>query len=91
MVARHLQQKKGYWYMVLSVVNEEGKRKNKWVATHLPVQGNKHRAEEMLFQARRQYVNSKESSGLLFSDYMRQWLDKMKTKVSPSTYASYKM
>lgn len=25
MIAGHLQQKKGYWYMVLSVVNEEGK------------------------------------------------------------------
>ena len=48
MVAGHLQQKKGYWYIVLNLYDTEGKRKSKWIATHLPVQGNKRRAEEML-------------------------------------------
>lgn len=37
MVAGHLQQKKGYWYMVLNLYDEQGKRKSKWIATHLPV------------------------------------------------------
>lgn len=83
MVAGHLQQKKGYWYMVLNLYDEQGRRKSKWIATHLPVQGNKHRAEEMLLQTRQQYADSRESSGLLFADYMLQWLEKMKPKVSP--------
>lgn len=90
MVAGHLQQKKGYWYMVLNLYDEQGKRKYKWIATHLPVQGNKRRAEEMLLQTRQQYADSRESSGLLFADYMLQWLEKMKPKVSPTTYHGYK-
>lgn len=72
MVAGHLQQKKGHWYIVLNLYDADGKRKPKWIATHLPVQGNKHRAEELLFQARYQYADSRESSGLLFADYMLQ-------------------
>ena len=90
MIAGHLQQKKGYWYMVLNLYDASGKRKPKWIATHLPVQGNKRWAEEMLFQARHQYADSEESSGELFSDYMLRWLAKMRGKVSPTTYRSYK-
>lgn len=90
MVAGHLQQKKGYWYVVLNLYDTEGKRKTKWIATHLPVQGNKRRAEELLLQTRQQYADSQESSGLLFADYMLQWLEKMKPKVSPTTYRGYK-
>lgn len=90
MVAGHLQEKKGYWYIVLNLYDENGKRKPKWIATHLPVQKNKRKAEELLFQARHQYADSRESSGLLFSDYMLQWLEKVKTKVAPTTYCSYK-
>lgn len=90
MVAGHLQQKKGYWYMVLNLCDAEGKRKSRWIATHLPVQGNRRRAEEMLFQVRQQYADSRESSGLLFADYMLQWLERMMSKVSPTTYHGYK-
>ena len=71
MVAGHLQQKKGYWYIVLNLYNEQGKRRTKWIATHLPVQGNKHREEELLLQTREQYADSRESIGLLFDDYMQ--------------------
>lgn len=90
MVAGHLQKKKGYWYMVLNLYDEAGKRKTKWIATHLPVQGNKHRAEEMLLQTRNQYADPQESSGLLFSDYMLQWLERVKPDLSPTTYHGYK-
>lgn len=90
MIAGHLQQKKGYWYIVLNLYDADGRRKPKWIATHLPVQGNKRRAEELLFQARHQYADSKACSELLFADYMFQWLEEMKVKVSPATYHSYK-
>ena len=89
MVAGHLQQKKGYWYMVLNLHDEAGRRKTKWIATHLPVPGNRKRAEEMLFQIRHQYADSGEDSGLLFADYMLQWLGTMRAKVSPTTYTGY--
>ena len=57
MVSGHLQQKKGNWYIVLNLHDETGKRAPKWIATHLTVQGNKRRAEEMLLQARQQYTD----------------------------------
>lgn len=90
MVAGHLQEKKGYWYIVLNLYDADGKRKPKWIATHLPVQGNKLRAEELLFQARYRYADSRESSGLLFADYMLQWLERMRDRVSPTTYHGYR-
>ena len=57
MVSGHLQLKKGNWYIVLNLHDETGKRAPKWIATHLPVQGNKRRAEEMLLQTRQQYTD----------------------------------
>ena len=47
MVAGHLQEKKGYFYMVLSYPDAAGKRKTKWFPTGLPVKGNKKKAEKM--------------------------------------------
>jgi len=47
MVAGHLQEKKGYFYMVLSYPDASGKRKTKWFPTGLPVKGNKKKAEKM--------------------------------------------
>ncbi len=90
MVAGHLQQKKGYWYIVLNLHDEQGRRKPKWIATHLPVGNSRRKAEELLFQARQQYADGREASGLLFADYMLQWLEKVRFQVSPTTYHSYK-
>lgn len=55
MVAGHLQEKKGFFYIVLNYKDEEGKRKSKWVATGLPVKGNKKRAESLLMDARKNF------------------------------------
>ena len=93
MVSGHLQQKKGNWYIILNLHDETGKRAPKWIATHLTVQGNKRRAEEMLLQARQQYTDiygKPGPSGPLFADYMLQWLARMKGKVCPTTYRNYK-
>ncbi len=51
MVAGHLQEKKGYFYIVLSYKDAGGKRKTKWMQTGLPVKGNKRKAEAMLAEA----------------------------------------
>lgn len=90
MVAGHLQQKKGYWYMVLNLYDGAGRRKPKWIATHLPVSGKRKRAEKLLFQARHQYEDSGDGSELLFAEYMLRWLEVMRAKVSPTTYTSYR-
>lgn len=48
MIAGHLQEKKGYFYAVLNYKDERNKRKTKWIATGLPVKGNKKRADAFL-------------------------------------------
>ena len=50
MVAGHLQEKKGLFYIVLSYQDVDHNRKTKWIPTNLPVKGNKKRAEQMLWE-----------------------------------------
>ena len=52
MVAGHLREKDGYYHIVLSYIDENGKRQTPSRSTKLPVKGNKKRAEAMLVQAR---------------------------------------
>ena len=73
MIAGHLTKKNGYWYMILQLRDDAGRPKQKWLATHLKVEGNKRRAEELLFAARREYTDladmQKRNNGIFFSDY----------------------
>ena len=55
MVAGHLQEKQGHFYMVLSYNDSLGKKRTKWKATGLPVKGNKKRAEAMLMEERQTF------------------------------------
>ena len=91
MVAGHLQEKKGYFYMVLNFTDEIGARKPKWISTGLPVKGNKRRAEAMLLEERQKYTCSSATpdDGTLFSDYLLYWLKLMETQVETVTYAGY--
>ena len=57
MISGSLTKKNGYWYMILRVRDESGKSKPKWLATHLRADGNKRKAEEMLWAARRDYTD----------------------------------
>ena len=41
MVAGHLQEKNGIYYVVLTYKTYDGKRKTKWQSTGLPTKGNK--------------------------------------------------
>jgi len=95
MVAGHLQEKKGLFYMVLSYKDCTGKRRTKWFPAGLPVKGNKKRAEAMLMEKRHSYVpedsieNSVIESQMLFADYLDQWLKIVKSTIKLITYASY--
>lgn len=101
LVSGHLAEKNGYYYIVLSLLNESGKRKPKWIATGLTVKGNKRRAENMLIQERLKH-DSKEvslpgaASGLtaspdmLFADYMLYWLRQIRPRVEVDTYEGYR-
>ena len=89
MVAGHLHEKNGYYYIILNLTDMAGKRKPKWIATGLPVKGNKKRAEQLLIEARRQYDPICKPQEILFADYMEQWLEVAKSTVSVVTYSSY--
>ena len=43
MVAGRLQEKNGFYYIVLSYTDSAGKRRQPWIGTGLPVKGNKKR------------------------------------------------
>lgn len=91
MVAGHLQEKKGYYYMVLSYSDSSGKRKTKWLTTGLPAKGNKKKAEKMLMEARKEFAPESRPlrDNMLFSDFMLQWLEIVKPTIAITTYSSY--
>ena len=56
MVAGRLQEKNGFYYIVLSYTDSAGKRRQPWIGTGLPVKGNKKRAEKMLAETRKSFT-----------------------------------
>ena len=95
MVAGHLQEKNGMYYVVLTYRTPAGKRKSKWQATGLPVKGNKKRAEAIMRELQDSFEppadpNGPPCSNMLFADYLIQWLEIAKGTIKLTTYASYK-
>lgn len=90
MVSGHLSEKSGYYYAVLNYKDALGKRRTKWIATGLPVKGNKKRAEAFLNEQRRNFVDVESNSDyVLFADYLEQWLNIVKSSIATITYSSY--
>ena len=80
MVAGHLQEKNGIYYVVLTYKTYDGKRKTKWQSTGLPIKGNKRRAEAMMRELQDDFEppvdpNGPPSKAMLFADYLVQWLE----------------
>lgn len=95
MVAGHLQEKNGFFYIVLNYKDSDGKRKTKWEATGLPVKKNKKKADALLQERRRTFVPPTSPSevrldnDILFADFMLKWLEIAKSSIQITTYASY--
>lgn len=93
MVSGHLEIKKGYYYVVLSYLDVNGKRHRPWISTGLPEKGNKRKAEAELARIRSTYEPPKEvedlNSDMPFADYLLQWLDIVRVRVKIATYCSY--
>ncbi len=92
MVAGHLQEKKGNYYMVLCWADVNGKRKTKWISTGLPTKGNKKKAEKLLMETRKSFVPDDVvpiKQEMLFADFMEQWLEIIKSSIQTVTYSSY--
>ena len=96
MIAGHLQIKNDYYYMVLSYLDANGKRKQPWFPTGLPIRNNKKRAEKMLLELRQTYVppaehksNGELSADMLFADFMELWLEVVRNSIEKTTFSSY--
>ena len=91
MIAGHLQEKKGLYYMVLSYKDKSGKRVSKWLPTGLPVKGNKKRAEDMLMAVRAEFVAGEAAidRDMPFSSYLVQWMEIARSTLKPNTAAGY--
>jgi integrase len=103
MVAGHLREIKGYYYIVLSYLDCEGKRRTPTKSTGLSVKGNKRKAEKMLVDARiamteeleqqaaeKSLCEKNKQEEIFFTQFMRDWLDMKQTTVELSTFVSYK-
>ncbi len=99
MVAGHLREINGFYYMVISYKEKNGKRKNHTKATGLPIKGNKKKAEHMLLQAKmememileeQEQQEEERKSKITFAQFMQEWLQMKQNTVDESTYASYR-
>ena len=86
----NLQIKNGKYYAVLNLY-QNGKRKQKWICSNLTVKGNKTRAEKFLREQIAEYEanEGKQTAEMLFSDYVKIWLDRVKMSVDQVTFQGY--
>ena len=78
-----LQEKRGIYQCVLNYKDKEGKRKQKWISTNLPVMGNKRKAEKMLNDLIYKYYEvdlSLKNEDVKFTNYLKIWLERKKDK-----------
>lgn len=93
-----LQIKKEKYYILLNTYDENGKRKQKWIATGLEAKGNKRLAEKMLRDEinkaeteEKQEQLSKPKTDMLFSDAVRHWLKESAIRVDAVTLQGYEV
>lgn len=86
-----LQTKNGKYYAVINTTDSNGKRKQKWVSSDLEVKGNKKRAEQFLRQTLKEFEIKEHliSTDILFSDFVKYWLEISKIRVDTITLNGY--
>lgn len=86
-----LQTKNGRFYMVISYKDAKGKHRNRWIATKLPIKGNKKAAQAMLEQWLHDHKNCDISyNNISFADYLEDWINKAQFDLQPSTIRGYR-
>ena len=85
-----LQIKNNKYYAVLNITGADGKRRQKRISTELEVKGNKKRAAKILENLIAEYEERNiDYDGVLFADYLIQWLERVKNNLELSTYNGY--
>lgn len=89
-----LRTKGAVWQMVVSYVDDTGKRRQKSKTTGLSSRGNKKQAQKMLEEFVEEIITDQSTlkpKGLLFSDYMKEWLDEQEIYLRQNTFSNYKI
>lgn len=86
----HLQIKNDKYYAVINTY-QKGKRSQKWISTGYTVKGNKTKAEKFLREQLSIYEEKEiySDADILFSEYIKTWLKKVKISVDEVTYEGY--
>lgn len=89
-----LQVRNGIYYLVKRIPDENGIMKQKWVSLNLPQKGTtkrevENRKIEMIIELNKQYGLSNED--MLFSDWIKKWLEYKKDFVRLNTYEAYEI
>jgi len=82
------------YYAVISYYDEDGKRKQQWMNTDVPVKGNnKRKASAKLQEILAEYGEGgiNPTKDVFFADYMAQHLETLKISIASSTYDGYKI
>jgi len=84
-----------YYYAVIDTKDKFGDRKQKWISTRVPVAGNnKRQANEKLKEilAEHEAVGDHDlSKDVLFTVFVAEWLENLKSSIEASTYDSYRL
>ena len=86
--------KKKMYHAVLSMKDESGKYKQKWIPLHVPAEkGNKRKAEAELKRVIAEYeaMGGTNFSDILFCDYLHQWLEEHRANITQGSYEGYKI
>jgi len=91
-----LQEKKGYYYVLISYKNEAGEYKRKWMPTGLPVKNNKRKAEKMLPELVMRFEEELEQKHVVVETLgmprlLDEYLRIKKTTVRANSYETYRM
>ena len=100
MVAGHLRNRNGVWYVSMSYTDAQGKKKTVLRSTGIPAEkGNKKKAEKVLLEARQALQDEldkgdpdtlqKQKETMLFTVFLADWLEMMRSSVELTTFAAY--
>jgi len=98
-VAGHLVEVRGYYHIKLSWYDEAGNRGRKSVSTGLTVKNNKKRAEDMVYEAKKEQEALLSAQirldNMLFADFLELWLEVIRNDkskpIKPTTFGIYQM
>jgi len=94
-VSGHLEDVRGIFQIKLTWTDQKGNRGRKSISTGLAVKGNKGRAENMLYTAKKEQeillINMPEIEDMLFADFMEEWLEVIKPEIKQTTFGGYQL